>query len=306
MPEHSSANPTGVLLRHLRVFMAVADEGQIRRASESLHLDQSSISRRIHALEKELGITLFERRPGGLHLTPAGQALRTDLDGVVGHLNTALERARLAEAGLAGTLRVGLTDGVARDAQFLKVLGSFEARFPDAEVKLLPLLSTAQIAALRKGDIDVGIMRQVSDPLPDLEARTFAVHELLLAVSAQHRLACKEPLTIADLAHERIMWPGRAVAPLIADQLSEAFQRAGITPTILMEANTSESVLTVAASGRGIGFVISAQVRRPPPGVVLKRVADFHVPCLLQLLWNPARKSPFIPALVGDLVQEAA
>jgi len=282
--------------------MAVADEGQIRRASEALHLDQSSISRRIHSLEKELGFTLFERRLGGVHLTPAGQMLRGDLEGVMFNLDAAVERARRATAGQAGTLRVGLTDGVARDAQFLKVLGNFEARFPDAEIKLLPLLSAAQIAALRKGDIDIGIMRQSSDPLPDLQSRTFAVHELLLAMPAAHGLADKEPLNLADLAGERFLWPGRAVAPLIADQLSDAFRHAGVTPTIAMEINTSESVLSMVLSGRGMGFVIGAQVQdRVPEGVVLRRVADFSVPCLLQLLWNPARLSPLVPGFVDSL-----
>lgn len=292
------ANLPAVLLRHLRVFMAVAEEGQFQRAAARLNIDQSAVSRRIRDLEVELGVALFERRPAGARLTAAGESLRADLNGVVAQLEAAAERARRAMSGRAGVLRIGFIEMVARDAMMSRTLAAFEADYPDVELKLLPMLPAAQIAALKAGEIDIGFLLRPSDSLPELDCRDFVVHDLVLALPRAHGLARKAKLVLADLKDERFLWPGHVAAPLVADRLMEAFRRARVMPRIVMEVNTSETMLSVVAAGMGIGFIDSTQRGHEPDNVVLKKVSDFSLPLVLQLAWNPANRSPLLPAFV--------
>lgn len=296
-------DPKSVLLRHMRVFIGVAETGQIRKAAERLHLDQSAVSRRMHTLERELEMSLFERRPDGLHLTAAGEILADNVRSIFRQIDESIDRARTAVDSGAGKLRIGFIERMARLPVFARMLAAFEEQFPDALVKLVPLSTTAQIEALRARDIDIGLLREPTGKLDDMEQRQLAAHDILLAVPRDYALAEIPSLSLSDLVGVPLLWPRRDVAPKIADALEKAFARQHIIPNVLTEIGTSESVIGMVAAGMGVGFVDITKLDYDPATVILKRVRDFTLPVVLELVWSPHNPAPLLRPFVEEALR---
>src|SRR5580693_1592174 len=146
-------------LRHLRYFLAVAEELHFHRAATRLHISQPPLSQQIRALERELGVTLLSRNRRRVALTAAGEAFLDDARSILAAVERASERARGIARGSLGTLAIGFVGSAMFSPKLPQILREFRARHPDVELVLRELPTTVQLAALAAGELDVGVIR---------------------------------------------------------------------------------------------------------------------------------------------------
>jgi DNA-binding transcriptional LysR family regulator len=180
----------------------------------------------------------------------------------------------------------------------------FRSSHPEAELKLVPMGSSQQIAALRAGEIDAGFVYQARRENPELEWREIAVDDrFVLALSADHTLAQRADLCLADLQGEDFIWPSVVEAPsVVYGQLMAACHLAGLKPRVVLEAEHSDTTLNFVASGMGVGFVPQAQQGRQPANVVLRRVTDLDLPLHLDLAWNRGDQSAVLAGFIETVM----
>src|SRR4051812_1647197 len=177
-------------LRHLRYFVAVAEELHFGRAAKRLGIAQPPLSLQIQRLEAELGVALFERTSRRVELTAAGHALLEDGKRVIEDFYSATDAARRAARGETGSLTVAFAASV----MFLslpKIIRRFREQFPSVRLELRELSTGLQIAALRRGDLDIGFLRE--PPTDDAFVTETVMRErLVLALSKRHELASRK------------------------------------------------------------------------------------------------------------------
>ena len=155
-------------LRHLRYFAAVAEERHFGRAAERLGIAQPPLSKQLQDLERELGYALFDRSHRPIALTAAGETLLEHARGILEAVEIGLREARRAGAGHSGTIAIGYPPSLAYSG-LTQVLRAFRESSPDVAIQLLELAPAEQIAALKRGDLDVAFVR--TDRLPPRAAR---------------------------------------------------------------------------------------------------------------------------------------
>jgi len=184
-------------LRQMRYFLAVAEEGNLNRAAERLHMAQPPLTRQIRALEEELGTALFVRTPKGMDLTEAGAALLDEVPNLLALAARARERTLRAGQGLAGRLDVGIFGSGVLDV-IPRMLARFHAERPEVRIVLHTQTKAEQIAALRERRIAIGFNRLVP-PESDLVVETVLREKMVVALREQHPLAARKRLRLRDL-----------------------------------------------------------------------------------------------------------
>src|SRR6187431_794617 len=215
-------------LRHLRYFVAVAEELHFGRAAQRLHIQQPPLSRQIQLLEAELGFSLFERSRRRVELTPAGTALLGRARQVFDALEVAVHDARSASEGESGRLVIGYPSSLAYSG-LTELLRAFRTRFPSVELSLRELPPGDQIDGLKAGNLDVGFVRTSLDD-PTLVAELVRRESLMVVLPDDHRLATRRNIPLADLAREPFVMFPRARGPAFFDQLMALCGAAGFAP----------------------------------------------------------------------------
>jgi len=289
-----------MIFRHLPFFVAAAEEEHIQRAAKRLNMSQSALSRRIHELELELGVRLFERVRSGVRLTALGRVFRDDARRIINDLDRATRRLERLALGASGLIRIGFNENAVRHRIVTDAFQLFRSDHPEAELRLVPMGSGQQIAALRAGEIDAGFVYHGRGESPELEWREIKVDDrFVLALAADHKLAQRKDIRLADLQDEDFIWPSETEAPsVVYGQLMAACHLAGLKPRIVLEAGHSDTTLTFVAAGAGLGFVPLAQQGRQPSNIVLRRVMDLDLPLHLDLVWNRGDVSPVLKGFV--------
>jgi len=262
-----------VELRHLRYFVAVADELHFGRAAARVHTSQPSLSQQIRDLERELKVDLFLRTKRRVALTPAGQRFLQEARAILSSAERAAGLAREAARGEFQKLAVGISPET--DWLFLgKVLHLFAEHAPSVEVLFQNLTPEAQVEALRAGQIDVGF---VSLPL---EAEGMVTEptgrvRLIVALPAGHPMAGKSILRLEDLSKDAyVLWP-KHLSPGSYDQMLSVFRQAGFGPPIAMEGGipSTRTVLGMVAAGLTIALVDPVLEQMSASAVVFRTLA---------------------------------
>ena len=239
-------------LRHLRYFLAVADELHFARAAERLHIEQSPLSRAIKDLESDLGVQLFERTTRSTHLTWAGQVFLTETRRVLTTLEQAVSTTKAAATGYRGTLRIALSDGVAQP-WFAALLGQCREEEPDVEIRLFEVALADQIKGLRGNLYDAGFAL-ASEPVEGIIAQAVWADPLVIAVPARHPLLAHKRIPLAEL----IRYPLVLCHPEQCEgyyRQIERILRAAPTGIIVAEhASTFDLMMTLVAAGYGLSF----------------------------------------------------
>lgn len=176
-------------LRHLRYFVAVAEELHFGRAAKRLNVVQPALSKQISRLENELGVRLLNRTKRSVKLTEAGGVFLEDARRVLDQSERAVLKARLIAQGEIGFLEVG-TVGSATYGVFTEVWGLYRKRFPYVALAPHEMTTAKQVEALRDGDLEIGYLRLPADYVDeDLEVRTFLREPLMAALSTTHPLS---------------------------------------------------------------------------------------------------------------------
>ncbi len=221
-------------LRHLRHFVAVAEEGHITRAAVRLGMQQPPLSQSIRALEDELELQLFRRKPRGVELTDAGQSLLVDAQAVLAQVERALTRAQRTARGELGRIVIGFTSSAPIHPFVPRAIRLFRENHPRVSVVLEESGTGDLVAALRTEQLDAAFVRS---PIPEGEG--VSVHELLeeqmyAALPSGHRLAGKDSeaaLPLAELAAESFVLYRRASGPGLHDAIVGALSCRRISAT---------------------------------------------------------------------------
>lgn len=289
-------------LRHLRYFVAVGEEQHYGRAAGRLRVAQPALSRQIQDLERELGFELFERLPRGVRLSAAGTLFLADARRILHDVNEAAGRAARVARGQSGTLRVGFTESASWRGVVPESFRRFREMQPDAELQLQPLPSLEQLDAIRSGRLDAGFAFNVPKADRELDRVPVATQRIELAAPTGHPLTKLKELRVRDLVGVPFVWFPRRAAPALYDRLMQACLRGGFrSPHVVQEGLDEATVLSLVATGLGVGWVLGTARSRCPKSVVILSVVDLNVPQVLALASRKDNRSPLLASFVADV-----
>ena len=279
-------------LRHLRCFVAVAEELNFRRAAERLRVAQPAVSGHIKSLESELHVRLFERTTRSVLLTQAGRVLLQQARQVLGAAAQAEQLARKAEHGLVGTLRVGVI-APAASPWLASVLRHFHQRFPGVQLALSEITSADQVQRLRAGELDAGLLRPPV-PFPELEFRFVEQSHQVLAVPVGHRLARKRRLDWKDLDGEGLVMIQPSQQHGFYDAFLAACARAGAKVHPSQYAQDVQLKMWLISAGFGIAPTTAALSEVKRPGLIFRPLPPGLPPIQTVLVWRRQESSPLV------------
>lgn len=258
-------------LRHLRYFVAVAEELHFGRAAQRLGIRQPPLSQQIKALEADLGVSLFDRDSRKVRLTAAGEALFPAARDLLDAARLAERATRRAGRGEAGELTLGFV-GSATNLLLPQALRGFRQRYPRITLRLRELTTTQQVHALKDGLLDVGLLRPplLGAEADGLHVQPVTAERLVAVLPDDHALARQRLVAAADLAEEPFVLFPRALGPGLHDQILRYCAEAGFTPVVAQEAVQMQTVVALVAGGLGVSFVPSSVARTRRPGAVFR------------------------------------
>ncbi|QIG42032.1 LysR family transcriptional regulator [Nocardioides anomalus] len=242
-------------LRHLRAFLAVADERHFGRAAERLHLAQPALSQQVKQLEREVGLALFERTTRRVELSEAGHRFEPHARSVLAAVEHASADLALLADGRAGRVAVGFI-GTATYDVLPRVAREVRDRLPDVELDLHgELLSPALVDRLVAGQLDLAILRPDGITRPDVLIRDLRRERLVAVLPAQHPLARRRRLDLADLAEEAFVVHPAGDRSSMHGHVLAACARAGFRPTSTIEVSETATLAVFVAAGLGVALV---------------------------------------------------
>ena len=292
-------------LRHLRYFVAVAEEGNFNRAALRLHVAQPALSRQVHALECELGAQLFERMPRGVKLTPAGAALLTDAAAILADVDVATQNVKRIAAAAAGFLRIGANEIALSDPAVAETTRRLRRERPGIGLEFSPMASSAQTVAILTDRLDAGLL-YLEAPSQGLDSLQVRDYTLLAGLPAEHRLAAQTTIRTDDLRGERFVWTSPGALSFVHDKLLQTLRARGIDVDIVQHANGTDSTLDMIAAGLGIGFVHSSARERRRPDVALREITDLRPSLPLSFAWRRGRASAALATFTQMLCETLA
>jgi DNA-binding transcriptional LysR family regulator len=259
-------------LRHLRYFVAVAEESHFGRAARRLFISQPPLSRQIRDLEEELGVELLERSRRQVRLTDAGREFLEGARQTLAQAERTVGRAKQAARGQTGFLSIGYIP--TGDLGVIpKVLGPFRRQNPHVQLELRSLPVVPQVDELRRERIHVGFLRTPVHA-PDLKVEPVYREGLILAVHEKHPLCRQRRVRLASLAAEPFLMFPRRLAPTYHDELIGFFRSAGFSPTVSHEVESLQTQLALVSAGLGLALLPASvrEIRRS--GVAYRELAD--------------------------------
>jgi DNA-binding transcriptional LysR family regulator len=245
-------------LRHLRYFLAVAEERHITRAAQRLGMQQPPLSQQIRALETELAVPLFVRSARGVELTAAGKMLQGEAYAILASVSHAAAQMQQAARGQVGKLAVGFTTSAALHPLVPRVIRAFREDHLQVALDLRENPAADLIEAVVRRDIQVALLRVAVAQPPELAFIELLHEELLLVLPAGHRLLGrrgKGGLDLRELAAERFILVRRPGAPGIYENLIRACRAAGFEPMVVAEVTHMLTNINLVAAGAGISVV---------------------------------------------------
>ena len=288
-------------LRHLRYFLAVAEEGNFTRAAAKLGIGQPPLSQQIRDLENEIGVALFHRVPHGAELTAAGTAF---LDEAKASL-AAAEKAKLAAQGAArgetGRLALGFTASSAFNPVVSGTIRKFRARWPDVRLTLTEMNSHLLMEKLVRGEVDAAFIRPGLENPKDVRMKRLADEPMLIALPSHHPLAVHPKLPISALANEAFVLFPRIVGLSLYDDVVEACRNAGFEMIVAQEAPQMPSVVNLVAADLGVSIVPTAIAQIKLAGVTYRPIEGEPLLARLGLVSMKNNRSPLIDNLTSLL-----
>ncbi len=283
-------------LRHLRYFVAVAEEENIRHAAKRLHIVQPALSRQMHQMEEEMECVLFDRLPRGIRLNAAGKAFLGSAREILGRTDEAVAHARRVAQGEAGQLHIGFIESASWFGAFPKSIQQYRVRYPNVSLDLRPMFSTAQFKAIVAGGLDAGFC-YTFEALPEgCQALLLRMDTVVLAVPRRYGWKKRGDVRLEDLKTEAFVGLSRSIAPAYVDRIVSTTYASGLSPNIVQEAIDERTLLSLVSAGIGVGFCNSANEGRKPKLVDLVPVIDLDLKLPLCFIWKQSNSSAALSA----------
>jgi DNA-binding transcriptional LysR family regulator len=276
-------------LRHLRYFVAVAEQSSFGRAAQRLHIAQQSLSQQIATLERLLGVRLFDRDSRGTKLTAAGSAFLPSARDILHRVEVAVADVRR----VAGTLDLAFLESTA-NYMLPPVVRAVRERFPGATLTTHNVPIAELVAGLREGRYDAAFTRPPA--VPDLRTRVLVSEPVCIAMPDGHPLAARESVRLADLAEENWVLTPRSSWPPWHEKYDRDFAAAGFEPRVVQRAAGVPNLLGLVAAGVGVTWLAQSARSIRRGGVTFVPLAGEVAQTVVA--WLPGHDNPLLPGLL--------
>lgn len=288
-------------LRHLRYFVAVAEELHFARAAERLHISQPPLSMQIRALEEELGVRLLNRTQRHVSLTQAGSAFLEESRQILARVDQAIVAAHRAGRGEVGELAVGFIS-VADYNVLPRVLRDFRRRYPLVGLTLKEATTDLLIRDLVEGRIDVGFVLPPVD-VPELDAVPILREPLIAVLPERHPSATRRgKLPLAALADSPFIMFPRRMASGLYDDIVTFCRSAGFSPRVEQEAIQMQTIVSLVSAELGVSLIPASLRNLQRPGVVYRPLREASPHTEIHLAWRRRDDSPPLQRFVERAV----
>lgn len=285
------------LIRHLWLFLAVAEEQHFGRAAKKLGMTQPPLTEQIQILENALKVKLFERSRRGAQLTPMGKAILPE----VRKLRDYLERLELtiheALAGQTGVLTIGAITSAMVD-MLPPLISELQTAYPQLTISVREIDTAEAIPALENGNIDIAFSRLEITNDHEINVRPLQQEQLAVALPRQHPLASTASVALADLAKETFVMFPRPLNPTYFDILMANCYNSGFTPRVLHEARSVASQVGLVGCNQGIALVPLALQKMAPENVVIRPLEGNINVTTISVAWNNRRNHPAVATVI--------
>ncbi len=290
-------------LATLKSFVVLAEHLNFTNAAKHLYISQPRLSGQILAIEKELGVALFARDSGSVSLTPAGRVLYGEVKPLLSKFDLAIERALMADKGIAGSLLVLFSDyycgHIASDA-----VRAFRKAHPDVEVGLFDADTDSFVKRLVEVEADVGVCPRIAvSNEPRLEVKTLVSGCPCLAVSSEHPLAGRESVALSELEGEAFVISKSSSISFSAEVMRAQFEKHSVMPRVSREASDAGSLLVLVEAGEGITLLTREFAERcPNPNLRFLDIEGFGANWRsdIVLAWRKGSKGALLDCFLSD------
>jgi len=282
-------------LRHIKYFVAVAEELHFGKAAARLNMSQPPLSQQIRQLEDELGFPLFYRNKHHVELTEAGKVFLEETRLTLEHLEKSRVMAEKAHQGAKGRLVVGFLGSTTYNV--VPLLGQYKLRYPMVDLTLHQMKSDRQLQALRDRSIHLGIVRNPVDT-PDLASETLMTEPFAAILPKRHRLAERESLNMLDLQDEPFIVSSRYSGATYYDAVMSLCEQAGFSPNIALEVPELHTIVAFVSEGMGVALVPASYRHQQNEGVVYRELRNVDAMLRTVLIWRKDEPSPILREFV--------
>lgn len=285
-------------LRHLRYFIAVAEELHFGRAALLLNISQPPLSQQIQILEHEIGARLFARTNRSVQLTAAGQQFLQDARLVLQQVDQAADKAARLHRGDEGEIRIGFTSSAPFITAVSDALFTFRQRFPAVHIQMQEINTRQQLAPIGDGRLDLGVMRNTL--LPETLDHQLLLREPMYAlVHRAHRLAGRPQIALSDLAQEPFVFFDPQVGTALYGEILGLLGRYDIQPNIAQEVGEAMTIIGLVSTGLGVSILPASFRRVRLSDVVWIPLVEQDARSEVWLVWSRQRE---IPAVVAAMM----
>lgn len=278
-------------LRHLRYFIAVAEELNFTRAADRLHMAQPPLSQQIQQLEAQLGFQLFRRTKRTVTLTDAGQVFFEEAQKILLQVDRAIQLGQQTSRGELGQLTIGFVSSAAHNV-VPAILQQFRTLHPAVKLELREMTTNQQLQQLREGQIDIGFIRP---PVDDgINSEIVFREPLIVALPETHHLVDRPDVALRQLSTEPFILFPRSLAPGLYDRIISFCQQAGFSPRATQEAIQMQTIVSLVAAEMGVAIVPESMQNFQRRGVVYKQLQEPSPIVSIALIW---RHNPTQPVL---------
>lgn len=275
-------------IRHIRYFIALAEELNFSRAAKRLHIAQPPLSRQIKELEEQIGAQLFYRTKRHVELTNAGKVFRKNAYQILDQVEQARISARLSSTGTEGEFRIGFTGAV---HDIIPTIQVFREQYPDVGIILKHMSTAEQIEALNENRIDIAL---ISSPINHNKIKVTPVRKMrfVVALPEQHALSSKQTIYLNDLKDETFIMTPKSVGALYYETFMSVFDKASFTPNITIQAHDLHTVLALVSAGMGI--TLTPSPTSSVSGIIKRQVEDVNLEIEGLLAWHQDNRSEIL------------
>lgn len=279
-------------LRHMRYFLAVAEELHFRKAAEKLFISQPGLSRQIKLLEEELGIILFERHNRKVVLTTVGEYLKTEFTQQLKVIESTLTNAKLIHDGKKGELKIGYVGSAMQDV-IPNMLLKFEDKNPDILFDLKEIDNQKQIEDLVSLSLDIGFVRLERVPLT-LEIKTILEENFCLVLPKNHPIDKENFENIAQFKEESFILFDAKYSTSYYEKVMQIFDDCNFTPIISHNTIHSSSIFKLVENNFGISIVPKSLAKKSGYRIKFIELDTIVQKTKLSIIWNKKNGNPLL------------
>jgi LysR family transcriptional regulator, benzoate and cis,cis-muconate-responsive activator of ben and cat genes len=283
-------------IRHLRYFLAVAQELHFRKAAEKLFIAQPALSRQIRQLEEKTGVRLFTRTKRSVRLTEAGKYFCREATEILQKLENITQKAKQIDAGTAGKIRIGYV-GSAMHSILPKIITRLQKDFPDLHLELMEMPPVAQLQWLREGKIDLAFLRNPPDVDNERISKVVYSETFSLVLPLNHALSEKSFRSLKDVASDKFILIPRSANEIYFDSIVALCIADGFSPEIIHESAYADSIIRLVENNLGISILPSSYRGGFNAKVKFIELKKITARSNLMMFWQKKNDNPALPLI---------